>query len=322
MSPAKKLQDTQFLEAVYERDIDLLLLEELTVSPDFGAWLVGHIFGNGVLPIDDATAWYSISNSLGESDLIFEFQNARRERYAILMENKVDAPAQPNQGARYQQRGEIGRGDYGWADSKICIVAPQKYLESHADDVSHYHAKLAYEDIRSWLTDHLGLGQARYKYKASVLTIAIEQSRRGKYSQTQYDDQSTKFWHDYWQLAADEFPELEMKDPGQRGLTSTWLYFPNIYIGKGRSLIHRFENQVVELILDVPADQVGGLRAKYETMLGKGVVIEPVGKSAAIRIEVPLINIREEFEGQKGAVRKGLRAAYRLRTISRFIQWL
>jgi hypothetical protein len=321
MSPAKKLQGTQFLEGVYERDIDLLLLEELTISPEFGAWLVGIVFGNSVLPIDDATAWHSISSSLGESDLVFQFQSAERERRAILMENKVDAPAQPNQGARYQERSKIGQEDYGWVEPKTCIVAPQRYLESHADDTSNYHAKLAYEDIRSWFTDRLNSGKARYKYKADVLTVAIEQSRRGKYSQTQYDEQSTKFWHDYWHLASDEFPELGMKDPGQRGPTSTWVYFPNTHTGKGRSLIHRFENQIVELILDIPADQVGALKVRYDTMLGKGAVIEPVGKSAAIRIEVPLINIREKFEGQKDAVRNGLRAAYRLQAISRFIQW-
>ena len=73
-------------------------------------------------------------------------------------------------------------------------------------------------------------------------------------------------------------------------------------------------------MLNVPADQVSVLKAKYEMMLGKDVVIEPVGKSAAIRIKVPPINIRQEFEGQIDAVREGLRAAYRLRAISRFIQ--
>ncbi len=319
MSSVRTLRETQFLEAVYERDIDLLLLEELTVSPEFGAWFAECVFGSDVLPIDNAAAWHSISDSLGESDLVFEFENSRHERCAILAENKVDAPAQPNQGVRYQQRGAIGLKDYGWVKNKICIVAPQRYLESHGDDVSNYHAKLAYEDIRSWFTDRSSSGQARYKYKAEVLTVAIEQSRRGRLPK--YDAQSTKFWRDYWQFSVNEFPELEMKDPGERGLTSTWVYFPNTHIGKGRSLIHRFETPVVELVLDVSADQVNALKAKYEMMLGKDAVIEAVGKSAAIRIEVTPIDIRKEFEGQIDAVREGLRAAYRLRAISRFIQW-
>jgi hypothetical protein len=320
MSPTRKLRDTQFLEGVYERDIDLLFLEELTVSPEFSTWFAERVFGSKLLPIEDMTAWHSISDAkLGESDLVFEFQNAQHERCALLIENKVDAPAQPNQGVRYGQRGEIGQKDYGWDKYQTCIVAPQRYLESHADDVSNYDAKLASEDIRIWFTDHSGSGQARYKYKVDVVTVAIEQSRRGRLPK--YDPQSTKFWRDYWQFSMNEFPELEMKDPGERGLTSTWVYFPNTHIGKGRSLVHRFEDLVVELLLDVPVDQVGALKAKYEVMLGKGAVIEPVGKSAAIRIRVPPINIRQEFEGQIDAVREGLRAAYRLRAISRFIQW-
>ncbi len=32
------------IEALYERDIDLLLLEELSVSTDFAAWLVAQVF--------------------------------------------------------------------------------------------------------------------------------------------------------------------------------------------------------------------------------------------------------------------------------------
>ena len=79
---------------------------------------------------------------------------------------------------------------------------------------------------------------------------------------------------------------------------------------------------MVELVLDVPADQTGALKAKYEIMLGEGAVVEPGGKSVAIRIrKLPRIDIRQEFKDQIVAVRKGLRAAYRLQAISRFIQF-
>ena len=51
MPSMRNLRDTPFLEAVYERDIDLLLLEELAVSLEFAAWFVERIFGNSALPI-------------------------------------------------------------------------------------------------------------------------------------------------------------------------------------------------------------------------------------------------------------------------------
>ena len=78
------------------------------------------------------TACHSISDALGESDLVFEFQNARHELCAILTENKVDAPAQPNQGVRYQQRGESGRRDYGWVDTKHVLLHPSNTLKAMA----------------------------------------------------------------------------------------------------------------------------------------------------------------------------------------------
>jgi hypothetical protein len=93
------------IEAVTERDIDLLLLEELSVSDEFPLWLYSIVAGANDAPSCEG-AWHSISDpSLGESDLIVIYENG----VAVLLENKIDAPAQPEQGQRYRARGEIER---------------------------------------------------------------------------------------------------------------------------------------------------------------------------------------------------------------------
>ena len=61
------------VERKYERDIDLLLAEELTVNPAFGDWLKGRT------DISDVEArvievFVSKATNLGESDLIAIYQ--------------------------------------------------------------------------------------------------------------------------------------------------------------------------------------------------------------------------------------------------------
>ena len=41
------MHDTCFIAFVMERDIDLLLLEELKVSPNFARWFAAHVAGVG-----------------------------------------------------------------------------------------------------------------------------------------------------------------------------------------------------------------------------------------------------------------------------------
>lgn len=51
---------------VQERDIDLLLLEELHVSPNFVTWFASRV---GLQDAIFSNAWYSFSSSDGETDL-------------------------------------------------------------------------------------------------------------------------------------------------------------------------------------------------------------------------------------------------------------
>ena len=41
--------ETRYLASIAERDIDLLLVEELAVDPEFGDWFTSRIFGQAVL---------------------------------------------------------------------------------------------------------------------------------------------------------------------------------------------------------------------------------------------------------------------------------
>jgi len=165
-------------ESLDERDIDLLVLEELHASPDFLSWWLERV---GVVGEPLATkfigAWHSVSHpTLGESDLLLLVGDGNGKRYAVLTENKIDAPPQAQQGERYRQRGTAGVEDGLWHDFRTCIIAPKRYLTS-SNDVMHYDAQIPYEDIKSWFLSHFH-DSKRGTYKVRLLEAAIDQQRR------------------------------------------------------------------------------------------------------------------------------------------------
>lgn len=150
---------------VAERDIDLLLLEELNVCRDFASWFLRQVRQQS----DDVTplrgAWHSVTDAeLGESDLIVLYD----DDFAILVENKIDAPAQPEQGQRYKLRGSKGQEKGDWKDYLTCIVAPRRYLEINAE-TQHYDSTLSYESIRQWFK---ALGTSRGDYRSQMIDSA------------------------------------------------------------------------------------------------------------------------------------------------------
>src|SRR5262245_25450683 len=95
------------LESVDERDIDLLLLEELEVSEPFRRWFWSSCGLGYPEHCAMAGVWHSISHpKFGESDLIVLVCDGAGPATALLVENKVDAPPQPDQATRYRRRGE------------------------------------------------------------------------------------------------------------------------------------------------------------------------------------------------------------------------
>jgi hypothetical protein len=106
------LGDKPRLEAITERDIDVLLMEEFESESGFLEWFVGLTARWSLDELNLRDVWHSLSNEHGESDLLVLAGRTDGERLALLIENKVDAPPQPEQAARYRRRGEIGLADW------------------------------------------------------------------------------------------------------------------------------------------------------------------------------------------------------------------
>ncbi|NEQ54018.1 MAG: PD-(D/E)XK nuclease family protein [Leptolyngbya sp. SIO3F4] len=301
------MNDINKIEAVTERDMDLLVLEELNVCNDFASW-----FYSKSTHINEAPkikgAWHSIADSmLGESGLIAIYENDT----AILIENKIDAVAQPEQGIRYKHRGAKGITDGRWKDFTTCMIAPALYLQEE-QDVSVYGSTISYEEISKWFIERNNL---RSTYKSYLINEGVQQNRRG-YTIIP-NELVTDFWSKYWSHAAHKYPELEMKKPGLKPANSDWPAFRPSSLDKRFSIVHKLQRGDVDLQIAGAFDQVDKLTA----LLSKNYDVEVVqaGKSAAIRLKVHSIDRFKSFESQYDKVTRGLNSARELLSIGQEI---
>jgi hypothetical protein len=303
------------LEAVAERDVDLLILEELAVSHEFLAWWLEQVKAEGGESAVVIHAQHSVSQpELGESDLVVLYSLPPSECHAVLIENKINAPAQPDQGLRYKRRGEVGVLAGTWRSFRTCIVAPQRYLDANGD-ASHYDARISYEVIRAWFLDREA--DSRAVFRARLLAEAIEQSRRGYTPEA--DERMTQFWRRYWECAADEFPELNLPEPGPKPAGSNWIEFRPEALGPDRRIYHKLPAGFVDLQLDGSACRLEAIKSDISSLLGSDTEVVITGKSSSIRVRVPPLNPFGDFGDQISAARTGMRAAFRLLFIARAI---
>lgn len=202
------------LESVRERDIDLLFLEEWNTNIEFVRWFVKETTFSDI-NINNSIGYHSVSSdNLGETDLFLEYAQGN-ELFCILLENKIDALAQDNQGSRYRKRAKNLEGK-GYQKVQTCIIAPDRYLMTNAE-VKEYEFKNSYEKISQWLDCQ---NNDRSKYRSMILKLAIDQERRGYTAKA--DATVTKFWHDYWEVLKGELPFAYMKEPYNIPEGSDW----------------------------------------------------------------------------------------------------
>ena len=299
------MEETNKVEAVTERDIDLLLLEELNVSDDFPAWLYSTVTKNNDKPSSKG-AWHSISDpALGESDLVVIYDN----EIAILIENKIDAVAQPDQGRRYKARGSKGIENGLWSSFVTCMVAPNLYLQKEKDS-NIYDATLSYEAISEWFSSKENTDR-RSAYKSYLINEAIEQNRRG-YT-VNPDERVTDFWSKYWELSIQQYPELEMNKPGIKPANSDWPDFRPSTLDKRFSIVHKLERGDVDLQIASAADRINDLK---DLLSDIDVEVTTARKSTAVRLKVASIDRFTSIDSQKDIVIAGLNAARKLLSIS------
>lgn len=260
-----------------ERDVDLLLMEEFHISQPFVNWFCDAV---GVPHGQFTGAWHSVCDGDGETDLLLRVDLQDGSRIAILIENKIAAVEQARQDERYHIRGARGQDEGKYDRYVTCMCAPRAYLQGMRSD-SLYQHKLEYEKIRDWYLEQADL---RSKWRAAVLTQAIEQGRRGYIKVV--NQTKTAFHLDLWGYLAENYPKIAMNYPTPKGSNSDWVILGRTSLPAGVTLNYKFARGHVDLTFD---------GWTVERILGAGVTLSDRcvtvghGKSASVRMLVPVL---------------------------------
>ena len=302
------LDDRPVVLAVQERDIDLLILEELHATAAFATWWAAQL---GLSDAEFDGAWHSVSNADGETDVLLRVR-VGEERIGVLIENKIAAGEQFEQDIRYHRRGTQGIKD-GWFERFVtCIVAPRAYLSGLADG-SRYDGRIHYEAIAAWFAEQPG---ARAAWRRRVMDEAVKQGRRG-YTMI-VSDVVTAFHQEYYNYLCRTQPTLRMKPPGQRGESSSWVIVSAEGWPSGLWLNHKMKRKepgTVDLALK------GFSKAEILARIGElppGILPITTGGNGALSIRVPPIDYKASLAAQVTAVDAAFAAMLRLVPYAKF----
>jgi len=279
------------VESIQERDVDLILLEELYTDDNFCKWFIQELSLPEISKIEGT--WRSITDfGLGETDILFSYFSNEKKVY-VLIENKIDASFQDNQFKRYEIRGKK------YIQKKACdiaysiLVAPNLYCKNQND----FEYFISYETIAERL---IFTGSKRNLFKSKLLQIASEKLRRGYQPINSIPVQN--FWHAYWKFIQKKYPSFNMKKPGIVPQNSDW---PMLFDDrlKGITFYHKLAHG------NTDANFRGfskNLKDEIKAILPEKAIIIEHNKSFSVRIISPKIDRMQDFNKQIKDVKEGL----------------
>jgi hypothetical protein len=168
-----------------ERDIDLLLVEELRCSHAFRDRFIGEVSLITGARLSHRNGQVSHSrrrmHSRREIDIFLEVQG-HDGRYAILIENKLDTSEQPQQAESYRLEATALAAE-GFDFALTVLTCPEAYAAKVPAFADKFDAVFSYERVFAVLRERADLetGElaSRLRYRADLVAQAIEKARRG-----------------------------------------------------------------------------------------------------------------------------------------------
>ena len=279
---------------VSERDMDLLFMEAFATDKEFvKLFLEQTIHDNKPFTVVHAER-SKVDRGLGETDItvIYEIDD---DRYALLVEDKIDAIAMPEQHDRYTKRGERGIQDGEYLDFDIFIICPESYRKSN-EEARKYEHFVSYEKCRDYFGSKKGtlfslwcqqisqaLETSKPEYKVDINEIAVDSFQKYAAYQKAY------------------YPRLRLQNhPDSKKVNGWW---PSYKVGiRGIYILHKTNFNCVDLTINGAANKMDELAIILKWLHESGhtsIILEKTGKSAAFRIMTPEIKMSKPFETWK-----------------------
>jgi hypothetical protein len=151
----------------YERDIDMLMAEELRVSAEFGAWVMGRFGISAEFVFPAVSSNVSVVEDGSEADVVATFRTKTGLHHRLFVENKISAVLMPEQLERYVRRAEGEMRRELIAGFSVLLFAPSRYPRRALPERV---ARIDFEEAAVALSCR---GDLRSQYKASLLMKAL-----------------------------------------------------------------------------------------------------------------------------------------------------
>lgn len=275
---------------IYERDIDMLIAEEIVSNYDFF-----NLFLNKIGKKCEKVFKVEISKThqkYGESDVtvIYNFEGVK---HALLIEDKIDAIAMDNQYGRYVKRGEIGIQNKEYTCFDVFIVAPEVYLISNGE-AQKYPNHMSYENLIAYFEKK---NDIKSSFQESKLRRAIIKKETG-YNMIA-DDAVTSYRNQYIDYCIEFYPGIVLRSKKDiKPKAAVWLFFKTVM--KELYICHKSDRGYVDLTFSNVGDHLIELGELLEKMipdldLNKYNIVK-VGKAGALRLYVPLLDFSIDFK--------------------------
>jgi hypothetical protein len=304
---------------VLEHQIDELIARRMKFDPMFAASLVNAVLEQVSTPIPytgvGVDRQVRHEGAAGTIDLMVRlFDENAGETGRILLENKLDSSFTHSQPERYASSAVAMSRAGRTAVAAIC--APAEYLK-RSKYLDPFGARLAYEDIASWLD-----GPDRYRTEAAILRFSMPY-------EPDPVPEVMEFHEGYVLLAGEIAPDLVVKpNPntgGERPETSRTIYFIVRQSLPSYDFLPtlRFSHQCWDS--SAPSASVKVMFdgwAKYERLLRRvaapalantPLYLRKAGRSLGLVCDTPRLDNKKPVRDQLQAVSAGIRAAATLR---------
>ncbi len=265
-------------ENVYERDVDLLVIDAFSKMKGVSELFTKKL---GIKEYSVEKIEHSASDLHGESDIAVTI-NSNGDLHLILIEDKINAVAQPSQYERYMKRGNNAVAENNISGYSVFIIAPQDYLSSNKA-AQKYPYRISYEEMLEVFLKENDL------YAVSMLRKALVKSK-----EIVVDENVTKFWLEYYSYQEKYYPNLALhKNSVEKSARATWPDFKTVL--KKTKILHKSEQGKVDLEFSGMAEKIDRLAVVLKDYIDEDMHWHVTGKSASVGIDVAKLDFSEPF---------------------------
>lgn len=297
MNPILARYNARLPFSVQERDIDLLLIEQLHVCGAFAEWLTKRLGLSGAVV---ETARHSVYREHGETDVLL-IVRLGDERVAVMIEDKIGAPMQPDQCERYHLRGMKLCDESVVNRYKTVLCAPGGYIAGVRQD-QRWDSRVSLEEIAQSLEVAAYPG---WEWRHAILLAAASRQARAREADNPanhaYDIVIAPLKRAYRVFVQTQYPQLQASR--QEGRDREY-YLKAVGLPPGIRFKHAFFRGEVSLIFEKTWAQTA--EQYVEGNLPETAWTVYHGSEFHLRMAVEVMDPQRVFEEQEEIAAKAL----------------